>query len=323
MSIGSVLARLISERGMTRREVAQGAEVSESTLNSIINRDSMSVDLEAIQRIARYLGVTVEYICRMMAMDKEFKTSSQPGPWHGVQAPNRSGYPYSGLPRIGEISMLMDLPENMSNWLYDTFLLETESGCTQMDMMPELEGNYVFLKINDNCMSPVYICGDVIVVQPGQEPETGEYGVYSWNGKLHLRRQTMNALTASSPYASTRAVNEKYTCYGRVVGHLWMKREMRWPDMEFLARLMRGDTKDARARDKPESGSADSAQPQNRSADEKEVAADSGSNASKRKSRANDHDSGPGVSCPSQKALSEKMKQKNEEGKTTHLKHSR
>ena len=61
MGIGSKLDVLIKMRGRNVNDVAKAANVPASTVYSIIKRDNTKADLDDLQRIARVLGVTLEY----------------------------------------------------------------------------------------------------------------------------------------------------------------------------------------------------------------------------------------------------------------------
>lgn len=61
MGIGSKLDILITSRGRKVNDVARAANVPASTVYSIIKRDNTKADLEDLQRLAKELGVTLEY----------------------------------------------------------------------------------------------------------------------------------------------------------------------------------------------------------------------------------------------------------------------
>lgn len=61
MGIGSILAKLLEEKGMTAADLARLADVKVTTIYSIIKRDNTKVDLDILIRISNVLGVPVEY----------------------------------------------------------------------------------------------------------------------------------------------------------------------------------------------------------------------------------------------------------------------
>lgn len=61
MGIGSILAKLLEEKGMTVTDLARLADVKVTTIYSIIKRDNTKVDLDILIRISNVLGVPVEY----------------------------------------------------------------------------------------------------------------------------------------------------------------------------------------------------------------------------------------------------------------------
>ncbi len=61
MGIGSILAKLLEEKGMTAADLARLADVKVTTIYSIIKRDNTKVDLDILIRISNVLQVPVEY----------------------------------------------------------------------------------------------------------------------------------------------------------------------------------------------------------------------------------------------------------------------
>lgn len=61
MGIGSKLDVLITSKGRSVNDVAKSADVPASTVYSIIKRDNAKADLDDLQRLAKELGVTLEY----------------------------------------------------------------------------------------------------------------------------------------------------------------------------------------------------------------------------------------------------------------------
>lgn len=61
MGIGSILAKLLEEKGMTAADLARLADVKVTTIYSIIKRNNTKVDLDILIRISNVLNVPVEY----------------------------------------------------------------------------------------------------------------------------------------------------------------------------------------------------------------------------------------------------------------------
>lgn len=61
MGIGSIMSELLKEKNTNVPELARKANISQSTLYSIIKRDNMKVDIDILIRIADILGVTADY----------------------------------------------------------------------------------------------------------------------------------------------------------------------------------------------------------------------------------------------------------------------
>ena len=61
MGIGSKLSQLLDANGTNANELANKIGVSPQTIYSMIKRDSKKADIEVLIRIAKELGVSVEY----------------------------------------------------------------------------------------------------------------------------------------------------------------------------------------------------------------------------------------------------------------------
>ena len=61
MCIGSILAKLLEEKGMTAADLARLSDVKVTTIYSIIKRNNTKVDLDILIRISNVLNVPVEY----------------------------------------------------------------------------------------------------------------------------------------------------------------------------------------------------------------------------------------------------------------------
>lgn len=61
MGIGSILAKLLAEKGMNPADLAKLTGVKVNTIYSIIKRDNTKVDLDILIRIANVLQVPVEF----------------------------------------------------------------------------------------------------------------------------------------------------------------------------------------------------------------------------------------------------------------------
>lgn len=60
MGIGSILQRLLAEKGINVNELSKAISVSPQTLYSIIKRDNMKVDFDVLIKICNYLNADVE-----------------------------------------------------------------------------------------------------------------------------------------------------------------------------------------------------------------------------------------------------------------------
>ena len=63
MGIGSKLTKLMKEQNTNANELASKAGVPAQTIYSLIRRDASKVEIDALIKIARALGVTADYFC--------------------------------------------------------------------------------------------------------------------------------------------------------------------------------------------------------------------------------------------------------------------
>ena len=59
MAVGSKLAQIIKEKGLTQKEVAEKAGISPQTLNKIIKRDSARADVQLFLKICAALEIPI------------------------------------------------------------------------------------------------------------------------------------------------------------------------------------------------------------------------------------------------------------------------
>lgn len=76
MGIGAVLKKLIYEKGSNVNEVSLATGVSTSTLYSIIRRDSMSVNISDLYKVAKHLGVSLDYFYLALQKDDTSATAT-------------------------------------------------------------------------------------------------------------------------------------------------------------------------------------------------------------------------------------------------------
>lgn len=61
VGIGSILAELLKAKNINVPELAKRANVSQSTLYSIIKRDNLKVDIDVLIKVSEVLGVNTDY----------------------------------------------------------------------------------------------------------------------------------------------------------------------------------------------------------------------------------------------------------------------
>ena len=93
MGMGAALQRLIASRGSNVNEVATATGVKPQTLYSIIKRDSMKANMDDLYKVAKYLGVTLDYFYSEYLAENE---KSAPASESNSEVEARAAQLYSG-----------------------------------------------------------------------------------------------------------------------------------------------------------------------------------------------------------------------------------
>lgn len=108
MGMGAALQRLIASRGSNVNEVATATGVKPQTLYSIIKRDSMKANMDDLYKVAKYLGVTLDYFYSEYLAENE---KSAPASESNFEVEARAAQLYSALVDSGFINPGEDLTD--------------------------------------------------------------------------------------------------------------------------------------------------------------------------------------------------------------------
>ncbi|MBD5559510.1 MAG: helix-turn-helix domain-containing protein [Clostridia bacterium] len=201
MGIGSVLTKLLKERGTNVHEIASKAGIKPSTLYSIIQRDSMSANVRDMWRIAHMLDITLDYFYELIQVE------------NGDNAPG-----------LFDDEFAQSLRQKATNVPQPEEFAETCISVQQNDL-DFLRDECDYLEVADDSMMPEYELGDIIMVMPGKLPNLGEDGIFVRDGRALLRRRVAGALLALDPQIEPIPYPTKhpFESVGTVVGRVRLR----------------------------------------------------------------------------------------------------
>lgn len=201
MGIGRILSDLIEERGMTVSEVARETGISANTLYSTLNRDSDSMNIRELSRIADCLHTSMDELKEQLDAQIEMEE---------IAARNYE----EPAPRTLKVR-----------------LVTPKRGCVPVSdtMTQTLRADFEFFRVQDSSMNPPYAAGDVVIVARSRSVKAGDVGVYERGAELCLRRRTIDGLSPNNPYYPTMKGSD-FHCRGLVVGKLRLPAEKKQPE---------------------------------------------------------------------------------------------
>lgn len=207
--IGSVLADLIREKKTNVNEVAVACGIKPTTLYSIIKRDSMSVNIRDLARVARYLGVTLNYFYDRFVEAQSSARQVDAGVVEGssmlAREPDGEEIRHdTNIPMMSEDS---DSGANASGCL-------ALHGTQVRDVVHSLD----FYVLTDDSMAPTCARGDVVAVASAKPVEIGDIGAFATDGKIIIRKLGYDALIPVNVQYSVRTGLRGIECLGKVVG---------------------------------------------------------------------------------------------------------
>ena len=86
--------------------------------------------------------------------------------------------------------------------------------------VPEYRRVKYAVGVNGRSMEPLYHDGDILLVQPAEDVEIGEIGIFIVDGQSYVKRRQKDFLESVNPEFANIALSEGATCLGLVVDHL-------------------------------------------------------------------------------------------------------
>ena len=186
------LSNYLSVKGVSQKQLAEKLDVSQSAVTNWVKGNN-SPDIETVAKICDVLNISVVDLFGS----------------NGSEMPERIQKVMSRLP-------LYDLPVSagLGEWLLD--------GCeyeyTDFEDVPK---NAEFaLRVRGNSMEPMYSDGDIVFVRSRIRVESGQVGVFYFNGSGYLKMLQGDKLISFNPEYKPIVMGEfdEYVCFGRVVG---------------------------------------------------------------------------------------------------------
>lgn len=158
--LGEIILRLLGERKMTQRNLADNANISRHYLNYLIHGKRFNPSHEIISKIANTLGVSIDAFSLSNIEPKEFHNVRsipliswvQAGQWHDPDDTYHPGH--------------------ADEWI------SSDSA----------DPNAFALRVQGDSMEPEFYENDIIVVSPAIEPASGDYAVVKVNSQVTFKQ---------------------------------------------------------------------------------------------------------------------------------------
>ena len=243
--IGSILQKILDEKGFNVNELAKMSGVSAQTLYSIIKRDNMKVDIDALLKICRALKVPVDMFYRDYIKDEDLRESLSRDEMTQIEK-------YRTLDEYGKkaVRTILDyeverkqaqaqrheLSEELTPYtagktvsLYEMpvsagtgMLLQDEQfEFINLPPGPTTDKADFALRVSGDSMEPKFYSGDIILVQQTPSVEPNEIGVFVLNGAGYVKRlgEAGQLVSLNPAYPDIVASDgDTLRCLGRVLG---------------------------------------------------------------------------------------------------------
>ena len=193
MSFAEKVKKLLKENDMTKADLAKGAGIPYTTLDSMLKRETDTARLESIFRIARALGTSVEALVFDESGEKSLSSEEE-----------RILRLYSLLDHRGKNTVLSLLEqeavslagESRSLPLYEApaaagraLPVITEEVGALSYREGEVSPKAAFaVRISGDSMEPLLSDGDLVFVEPSETIESGQIGIFLVNGESLCKR---------------------------------------------------------------------------------------------------------------------------------------
>ncbi|MCD8357668.1 MAG: XRE family transcriptional regulator [Oscillospiraceae bacterium] len=237
--IGSSLKRLLSERGMTVRELSEKVNVPVQTLYSIIRRDNMKIDFDVLLRICDALETPLDYFCRASSNAAE-RGAPTPEEWvllRRYRALDGHGQALASLVVEQELARVREAQQELTEKtrVIPLYLTPAAAGYAS----PALEEDYEDYAVDASCkadfavridgdsMEPVIHDGSVALVR--REPiENGDVGMFFVDGDMKCKQYcrdnygniyllSINRARADADVTISASSGVTLCCFGKVL----------------------------------------------------------------------------------------------------------
>lgn len=85
MGIGKKLSEILEQKGVNPNELAEDTGISSSTIYSIIKRDNSKIDIQALLKICKSLGVKADVFYEEYMQEQEKASHSTNSKWEALR----------------------------------------------------------------------------------------------------------------------------------------------------------------------------------------------------------------------------------------------
>lgn len=85
MGIGKKLSEILEQKGVNPNELAEDTGISSSTIYSIIKRDNSKIDIQALLKICKSLGVKADVFYEEYMQEQEKASHSTDNKWEALR----------------------------------------------------------------------------------------------------------------------------------------------------------------------------------------------------------------------------------------------
>lgn len=247
MNLREKLETLMSEKHLTRAELAKQSGIPYTTIDGILKRnDFEKIKLTTLIKLKTFFDVTLDYLMDERITDKNF------GKFYDFKVNVREQHiieKYRGLSCDGQIAadkdidVLIELEQSFQQAtaadnvsyiprhlpFYDmpvsagTGVFLDSDNYELVETGPEVPAQTNFLlRVSGDSMEPKLQDGDVLYVKQQPSVEDGEIGVFYLDGNAYVKKmqhkgRTCYLISLNSNYAPIKVECEDFKCYGKVL----------------------------------------------------------------------------------------------------------
>lgn len=233
MGIKTRLVELIKERNTNVNELAQTIGIPPSTIYSMISRDSKSINIDMLIKLANALDVTADYLLS--------DNANKHTPFQLTSKEISDIKKYRNLDEYGKelVSLILDkeyarcfieeeTPANTIQLSYYQKLASAGTGQIVFDSVPvdiidvpynELSkiADYA-IGVNGDSMENTYFDGDILLVEKTNNISKGDIGIFINGGEAYVKELGDGVLISHNKKYNPIPIHKDCKCMGRVIG---------------------------------------------------------------------------------------------------------